>query len=51
MSYITIELRQYNDNKKRKLCTNNEVTLIYFDYTESITHTYVKKKLLLSLKT
>ena len=37
--------RQLNDKKKKILCKKNGVTLIYFDYTESITNTYVKNKL------
>lgn len=42
--------RQQNDTKKKKLCTENGVTLIYFDYTESITTTYVRNKLVSNLK-
>lgn len=40
-----LKQRQSNDKRKKKLCTNYGVELIYFDYTESITHTYVKNKM------
>lgn len=37
--------RKYNDMKKRKLCSENGVILVYFEYTEPITNTYVRNKL------
>ena len=40
-----LKQRQINDMKKRNLCATHGVTLIYFDYTESITNTYVKNKM------
>lgn len=42
--------RQLNDIKKKKLCMENNVTLVYFDYTEQITKTYVKNKMTASIK-
>lgn len=40
-----LEKRKYNDMKKRKLCKENGVTLVYFEYTEPITNTYVRNKM------
>lgn len=40
-----LKQRQINDMKKKNLCATHGVTLIYFDYTESITNTYVKNKM------
>lgn len=40
-----LKQRQNNDIRKKKLCVANGVTLIYFDYTEPITNTYVKNKI------
>lgn len=40
-----LEQRKFNDIRKKKLCEENGVTLIYFDYTEQITNTYVRNKM------
>lgn len=40
-----LKKRQANDAKKRKLCKENGITLIYFNYTEPINNSYVRKKL------
>lgn len=40
-----LEKRQSNDAKKERLCKENGITLIYFDYTEPITNDYVRRKL------
>lgn len=45
-----LKQRQYNDERKKILCKANNIKLIYFDYTETITHTYIKNKLVKSLK-
>lgn len=37
--------RQFNDSRKKRLCEKYGVNLVYFDYTESITTSYVKTKL------
>lgn len=40
-----LKKRQSNDAKKKHLCKEKGITLIYFDYTEPITRDYVKRKL------
>lgn len=40
-----LEKRKFNDLKKKRLCEEQGVTLVYFDYTEPITTTYVRKKI------
>lgn len=42
--------RQHNDERKKILCENMGVKLLYFDYTENISHEYVKKKIAKFLK-
>ena len=37
--------RQYNDMRKKTLCQNMGVKILYFDYTENISLSYVEKKI------
>jgi hypothetical protein len=40
-----LKQRQFNDAKKKRLCEEHEITLVYFDYNEPITNAYVKNKM------
>lgn len=40
-----LKIQQEHDKRKKQICDNLGVTLIYFDYTEEITTEYVKTKI------
>lgn len=41
-----LKIQQEHDKRKKTICDNRRISLIYFDYTENITTEYVKLKIL-----